>query len=188
MNPSNFVFRCIVVTVLSLTRYLYRFSRYVQVNCTSPTLRGGLIEIHGVNLRRSLVQQHKTLQWGAKTWKPNWSHEWDVSLLTLRTRGGGGIYIWNWISSWTWWISSARKMHIITMVFFEPGDVHLGCKIGKKGVFLSLKEYSMILTTSFYGMNQKICINKKSLFPKFHLIPILHFQVIGPLHRHWLEV
>ena len=33
----------------------------------------------------------------------------------------------------------------------------------------------MILTTSFYGMNQKI-YTKKSLFPKFQLIPILLFK------------
>ena len=35
----------------------------------------------------------------------------------------------------------------------------------------------MILTTSFYGMNKKIQ-TKKNLFPKFKLIPILHFQVM----------
>ena len=34
---------------------------------------------------------------------------------------------------------------------------------------------SVIVTTSFYGMNQK---QKKSLFPKFQLIPILCFQVM----------
>ena len=32
----------------------------------------------------------------------------------------------------------------------------------------------MILSTSFYGMNQK----KESLFPKFQLIQILRFQVM----------
>ena len=34
----------------------------------------------------------------------------------------------------------------------------------------------MILTTSFYDMNQKI--GKKGLFLKFQLILILHFQVV----------
>ena len=33
-------------------------------------------------------------------------------------------------------------------------------------VSLQLKEYSVILTTSFYGMNQKI-ETKEILFPKF---------------------
>ena len=42
-----------------------------------------------------------------------------------------------------------------------------------------LKEYSVILTTSFYGTNQKI-LTKKSLFPKFQLIQILRFQVMQP--------
>ena len=38
---------------------------------------------------------------------------------------------------------------------------------------------SVILTTSFYGMNQKIYTHKKkSLLPKFQLIPILSFQVM----------
>ena len=41
----------------------------------------------------------------------------------------------------------------------------------------TLKEYSVIFTTPFYGMNQKKQ-KKKSLFPKFQLIPILHFQVM----------
>ena len=42
-----------------------------------------------------------------------------------------------------------------------------------KGIFSDL-------TTSFYGMNQKILPKKKKkgLFPKFQLIPILHFQVM----------
>ena len=40
-----------------------------------------------------------------------------------------------------------------------------------------LKEYSLILKTSFYDKNQKI-ETKKSLFPKFQLIPILRFQVM----------
>ena len=35
-----------------------------------------------------------------------------------------------------------------------------------------LKEYSVILTTSFYDINQKI-LTKKKLFPKFQLILIL---------------
>ena len=42
---------------------------------------------------------------------------------------------------------------------------------------MSLKEYSLILTTSFNGMNQAD-VNNKYLFPKFYLIPILHFQVV----------
>ena len=41
---------------------------------------------------------------------------------------------------------------------------------------LILKKYSVILTTSFYGMNQKI--NEKCLFTKLQLIPILRFQVM----------
>ena len=38
----------------------------------------------------------------------------------------------------------------------------------------------MILTTSFYGMNQKIYKQdkKKPYFPKFQLISILRFQVM----------
>ena len=40
----------------------------------------------------------------------------------------------------------------------------------------SLKRYSVILTTSFYEMNQKIK-TKKAFFPKFQSIPILRFQV-----------
>ena len=35
----------------------------------------------------------------------------------------------------------------------------------------SLKEYSVILTAPFYGINQKI-LTKKRLFPKFQLILI----------------
>ena len=42
----------------------------------------------------------------------------------------------------------------------------------------ALKEYSLILTASLYGMNQKIHTNKKDLFPKFQLIRILRFQVM----------
>ena len=40
----------------------------------------------------------------------------------------------------------------------------------------NLKEYSVIFTTSF--MHKSEDINKKSLFPKFQLIPILRFQVM----------
>ena len=46
----------------------------------------------------------------------------------------------------------------------------------KSSEWLKLKEYSVIFTTSFYGMNQEI--NPKSLFPKFQLIPNLRFQVM----------
>ena len=45
--------------------------------------------------------------------------------------------------------------------------------------YTDLKEYSVILTTSFYGMNQKIQTKKAKLFfPKFQLIPILGFQIM----------
>ena len=48
-----------------------------------------------------------------------------------------------------------------------------------------LKEYSMILTTSFYDdVNQKIQIKKKSLFPKCQLIPVLRLQVMHD-YVHW---
>ena len=42
--------------------------------------------------------------------------------------------------------------------------------------FLKLKEYSVIITAYFYGMNQRY--KQKSLFPKFQSIPILRFQVM----------
>ena len=41
---------------------------------------------------------------------------------------------------------------------------------------LHLEEYSLILHL-FYDINQVI-LNKKSLFPKFQLIPILNLQVM----------
>ena len=42
-----------------------------------------------------------------------------------------------------------------------------------------LKEYLVILTTSFYDMNEKIYTHKKSLIlPKFQLISILRLQVM----------
>ena len=51
----------------------------------------------------------------------------------------------------------------------------------------------MILTTSFYDMNQKID-KKKRLFPKFQLIPISRFQVmhdyvcfIAPIDYRWIK-
>ena len=41
----------------------------------------------------------------------------------------------------------------------------------------------MILTTSFYDINQ---INKKRLFPKFLLIPIfLRLQLMHDMHAYW---
>ena len=43
--------------------------------------------------------------------------------------------------------------------------------------YILLKEYSLTLTASFYGINQNI-YTKKCLFPKFQLIPILRFQVM----------
>ena len=43
-----------------------------------------------------------------------------------------------------------------------------------------LKEYSVILTTPFYDIYEKILI----LFPKFQLILILHLQVMHD-HVHW---
>ena len=48
----------------------------------------------------------------------------------------------------------------------------------------NLKEYSVILSTSFYDMNEQILTKKeeeekkKSLFPKFQLIQILPLQVM----------
>ena len=47
----------------------------------------------------------------------------------------------------------------------------------------------MFLTTSFYDMNQKVLTKKKEekkrLFPKFQLIPILHLQVMHDyVHLH----
>ena len=43
--------------------------------------------------------------------------------------------------------------------------------------YMKLKEYSLILTPSFLW-HESEDTNKKSLFPKFQLIPILHFQVM----------
>ena len=35
-------------------------------------------------------------------------------------------------------------------------------------------------------MNQKIYVYKKSLFPKFYLIPILRFQVMHDYHLYFI--
>ena len=57
----------------------------------------------------------------------------------------------------------------------HPSNVALFSRLCKH--MGELKEYSVIIRTSFYDINWKI-LPRKSLFTKFQLIPIFHLQVM----------
>ena len=64
-------------------------------------------------------------------------------------------------------------------VVFLPGDFRhkMEMDFRHKMEKVTLKMYSVILTTSFYDMNQKMN-TEKAYYQNFRMIPILHFQVL----------